>query len=827
MCTSFMKSHGVSLLIIGIAIVLTNSAVAQTDETILVNSKCESRNLTVTAGNTSSGDVIFRYKGNASGIPVGLNRDNTRTISKINDYFKTSASTGDEAVAAVCNGTTLFDQITAFLYSCPGSPVGFGYPIDCSRITTNSSMIQAAVGGSVSLPDGTRLDVPPGALAADTEISLFGVPRDLVQDPSVLAMIEIAPDGLQLQSNATLTLNYDPSLITSSDIALAYSYHRSAPPLDFGSELSITEPLGIVASNQTIGTLSASVTHFSGFFATISANAELVTEIPLQFLKKSDILVQVSNCGTECDFVPGHTAMYMGTTDPLAPATDGSTIIEAGGTLGSVQLSPPTSFGSGSGTTFSFNKDYMGARTPDNHVLTDSDRTAIAQFATSEIGLPYGVIGSFTGSGETCSGLVAKSYFSAGVPLGAPLTLLEAAATTPLGIMEDTNPVQNVTVKVDTTVNIPVKTMVGVLTSFPFGGILGDGRSYQRNPAGTNIQVASTTPLPSGASFTNNTVGGETFSWTPNTSDIGKTFPIQFTATGPFLGTISNQLNISVAPKCDLSNPTVASITPLTDALTVRDGPTIAPRTGGGWTVIYSDGSLQRVDVDGNGNVVGSQQLTNGSFPSGLTQTNPSLSDDGAVLSFQQTTSTTSGILVLLESDLLEMSPSGGGQTLIQAGGGSTFFFAPDGNLSGGPEVFSACLPNGSFEDNIIGVTTFPLGPVTSVQTLDSGVCDNAQFARPHWDQPRSRIAFGNGGNQVWVIGAGGGGGQVTTGENPDWSPDGQWLVFDDAGNITISTPGGSNRKTLASGTSPAWSSDGCAISYVSNFKQIQLIQLQ
>ncbi len=545
MRTSFAKFHGVSLLIVGITLILTtNSAFAQTDETILVHSKCESRNLTVSAGSPSSGDVKFRYKGNASGIPVGLDRSNTRTISKINDYFKTSASTGDEAVAAVCNGTTRFDEITAFLYSCPDSPVGFGYPIDCSTITKSSSMIQAAVGGSVSLPDGTRLDVPAGALAADTEISLFGVPRDLVQDPSVLAMVEIGPDGLQLQKNATLTLNYDPSLITTSDIALAYSYHRSAPPLNFGSELSITEPLGIVASNEALGVLSASVTHFSGFLVNISHSAELVTEIPLQFLKKGDILVQVSNCGTDCDFVPGHTAMYVGTRDPLADASDGSTVIEAAGPP--VQFnSPPSNFGSGSGTAFSFAKDYMGARTPSNHSLSDQERTRIAQFAVSELGLPYGVVGSFTGSGETCSGLVAKSYFSASVPLGTPppLTLFTAALTTPSGIMSATNPVQNITVNVGTSISIPVKAMVGefvfTLNVFPF-------RSYQRNPAGTNIQIDSTTPLPSGASFAANAFGGKTFSWTPTDADAGKTFPIKFTATGPFLGTISNQANIVV-----------------------------------------------------------------------------------------------------------------------------------------------------------------------------------------------------------------------------------------------------------------------------------------
>jgi hypothetical protein len=595
-----MKFHVIFLFVIGLTIVSTNCAVAQTDETVLTHSKCESRNLTVSAGNTSSSDVVFRYKGNASGIPVGLDRSNTRTISKINDYFRTSTSSGDEAVAAVCNGTTLFDQITAFLYSCPDSPVGFGYPIDCTLITRSSSMIQAAVGGSVSLPDGTRLDLPPGALAADTEISLFAVPRDLVQDPSVLAMVELSPDGLQLQKAATLTLNYDPALTTLPDIALAYSYNRSAAPLDFGPELSITEALGIGASDQALGILSASVTHFSGFFVNVTHHAELVTEIPLQFLKKGDILVQLSNCGTECDFVPGHVAMYLGTRDPLADATDGSTIIEAAG--GPVQFSLPSGlpsdFGSGSGAAFSFNKDYMGARTPSNHALLDQERTTIAQFATSELGFPYAIIGSFTGSGETCSGFVAKSYFSAGINLGVLTspTLLTAAATTPWGIMNSTKPVQDITVNVGTSIDIPVKAMVGVfvanLNVFPF-------RSYQRNPAGTNIQIDSTTPLPNGASFTANAVGGDTFRWTPTDADAGKLFPIKFTATGPFSGTISNQVNIFVPAPVTfslLSAACVASGAEYTFSVTGPVGASFgysfcpAINTCGSWS-LGSDGS--------------------------------------------------------------------------------------------------------------------------------------------------------------------------------------------------------------------------------------------
>lgn len=542
MFTSLMKSHGVYLLIVGLFLILANRATAQTDETILVHSKCESRNLTVSAGSPSSGEVEFRYKGNASGIPVGLDRSNKRTISKINDYFKASATTGDEAVVAVCNGTTLFDEITAFLYSCPSNPVGFGYPIDCSRITASSSLIRASAGGSVSLPDGTHLEIPPGALAVDTQISLFGVPLDLVQDPSLLAMVEISPDGLQLQKSGTLTFNYDPTLLSPSDDALAYSFDRSAPPLIFGPELSITEPLGIVASDQALGILSANITHFSSFFANKTAHAELVTEIPLQFLRKGDILIQLSNCGNQCDFSPGHAAMYLGTKDPLADASDGSTIIEAGG--GPVQFSLPTGlpsdFGSGSSAAFSFNKDYMGARTPTNHAMVDTERTTIAQFAISKIGTPYSLIGFLNNSGETCSGLVAQSYFKAGISLGltSPATLQRAAATTPWGIMHSTTPVQNITVNVGTSVVVPVKAMVGIFTTstFPL-------RVYQRNPGGTSITASN---LPGGATFLPNGVGGETFSWTPAPSDAGKLFSIQFTATGPFSGTVSNQLNVLV-----------------------------------------------------------------------------------------------------------------------------------------------------------------------------------------------------------------------------------------------------------------------------------------
>ncbi|MDE3091336.1 MAG: FHA domain-containing protein, partial [Chloroflexota bacterium] len=75
-----------------------------------------------------------------------------------------------------------------------------------------SQMIRASQGGSVQLPDGTRVDIPPGALAEDMQISISAVsapqtPGGPQEIPSTVFR-EFGPSGTKFQKPVRVTLPY-------------------------------------------------------------------------------------------------------------------------------------------------------------------------------------------------------------------------------------------------------------------------------------------------------------------------------------------------------------------------------------------------------------------------------------------------------------------------------------------------------------------------------------------------------------------------------------------------------------------------------------------
>ena len=120
--------------------------------------------------------------------------------------------------------------------------------------TTGSSAttvrVSAAAGGTVADPSGkTKLDIPPGALAADTDITLSILPKS---GAAVVDVSEFGPDGLTFLKPVTLTIQADGALAPEGK-SLALAVNEGA---DFKA---------IPGSTFANGAATASIMHFSRY----------------------------------------------------------------------------------------------------------------------------------------------------------------------------------------------------------------------------------------------------------------------------------------------------------------------------------------------------------------------------------------------------------------------------------------------------------------------------------------------------------------------------------------------------------------------------------
>ena len=91
--------------------------------------------------------------------------------------------------------------------------------------TAVSQAVGAAAGGSVVVPEGplggAGIEIPPGAMAEDTVITVQSVPDIDVPDPGQNApagpTVDFGPDGLEFGEDAEVTLPYDPASIPEGE----------------------------------------------------------------------------------------------------------------------------------------------------------------------------------------------------------------------------------------------------------------------------------------------------------------------------------------------------------------------------------------------------------------------------------------------------------------------------------------------------------------------------------------------------------------------------------------------------------------------------------
>lgn len=104
--------------------------------------------------------------------------------------------------------------VLALLASACGDSAGDG--ITTATSAAEGTPVSAADGGTVTSDDGRlTLDIPPGAVTEDVEVSISALPPGEVPEgaedlPVVGVVYELEPDGLQLGSPATVEVRLDP-----------------------------------------------------------------------------------------------------------------------------------------------------------------------------------------------------------------------------------------------------------------------------------------------------------------------------------------------------------------------------------------------------------------------------------------------------------------------------------------------------------------------------------------------------------------------------------------------------------------------------------------
>ena len=141
---------------------------------------------------------------------------------------------------------------------------------------TVTQMVLAATGGEVTSPSGqATLAIPPGALAADTEVTITELPPE--DGPAVGPVYDLQPDGLQLAQPATLTIRYAPTDVPEGyrpeDVAIMQVLPRPEPDAQAGLGAVMrgmaTPPYQNLETtvDAAAGTVTAQLAHLSRYAA--------------------------------------------------------------------------------------------------------------------------------------------------------------------------------------------------------------------------------------------------------------------------------------------------------------------------------------------------------------------------------------------------------------------------------------------------------------------------------------------------------------------------------------------------------------------------------
>ena len=196
-------------------------------------------------------------------------------------------------------------------------------------VSVATGSIKAAAGGQIQLPGGKlSLEIPARALPQDTTITITNYQYPAVPEMGVSAELVLDPPGLRFATPANLRIQLDVP-VTDLDNIRVESLSPLNPPRNLGSEISYFEP--ITDFKLTNNMLEVPITHFSFLQYRLEENLYGVFDFDGKYMKKGDLIYALTGADNRKGgfWTPGHTALYLGSTNSASTTNDGVTIIES------------------------------------------------------------------------------------------------------------------------------------------------------------------------------------------------------------------------------------------------------------------------------------------------------------------------------------------------------------------------------------------------------------------------------------------------------------------------------------------------------------------
>ncbi|MCB0054960.1 MAG: formylglycine-generating enzyme family protein, partial [Caldilinea sp.] len=381
-----------------------------------------------------------------------------------------------------------------------------------SDTLANTAWVEAEAGGTITVGAST-LEIPPGALAQDTAITVGEPISGTTMQADGMMMVGLEPSGLTFSRPATLTLRYGDTGTFDEEFLQVVA---------FNDQTGEWETQEVLAQDEQQHTVSVKTEHFSWRLATTDEPLYVIMQIPGKFLDPGDILYALAD--GSMTWFPGHTAIYSDTVGASLSGDGEQQIMESNAWLPGndrncgpsiSKLRPPG--GVRPYTLNSFISDpnhvYMGAHT--NPKATIEDKRNARDFAVRQQGAGFLLVGqgNLTNSCFACVGLVEASYDYADDLTAEDINIVrdweELPFITPLLQFRRTKPVDEIQARVGEAIHISV---YGVVLS-DIAGIYGRRDVEQA----LNLPVSST-------------FSDGVFNWTPQVGDGGKDFTVQFQA---------------------------------------------------------------------------------------------------------------------------------------------------------------------------------------------------------------------------------------------------------------------------------------------------------
>ena len=361
-------------------------------------------------------------------------------------------------------------------------------------------LVNAETGGVVQA-GGSRLEIPPGALAQDTTVVVSEPISGMSMAVDGMKATSLEPSGLQFSQPAMLTISYGDTGSYDEELLEVVAFNEVT---------NEWERQKIVAQDTGANTVVVQVEHFSNRFSLIDDPLYVVMQIPGKFLKSGSVLMRMNgghpNCNGQAIWLPGHTGMFgyaVGSETRIVEANSGAEFIGGCKLGGDVHVRTLDEF-----ITESCGF-YMGAMYKEG-ASSEQMRNALT-VAQNQLGKGYFPVGQGNSDADcfSCVGLVEYAYDESGasiIPDGE-----ERPAITPLQQYRKLRPVNEITLRVGEKVTIPVY------------GINLVGLAFNPDHYERTLLYPTAFSLPSGSTYS-----GGVFEWTPQATDGGKSYQIQF-----------------------------------------------------------------------------------------------------------------------------------------------------------------------------------------------------------------------------------------------------------------------------------------------------------